>query len=151
MCTAIAMPGLSELLAWPTEHLTDAADHWTSTSGRWYEVFTDTWKDSLNVEWQGSGAEAVRTRTHVDKLKVSAMVDQLQEAAKQARAGATEVFAARSRVRNAVADAHEAGFFVDEDLSVIDLSTGGSSADRAIREAQAEAHAADIEQRAART
>lgn len=149
MCAAIVMPALSELLAWPTEHLTDAADHWTETSSRWYEVFTETWKESLNVKWHGSGAEALRTRTHLDKLKVSAMVDQLQEAAKRARAGATDVFAARSRVRNAVADAHEAGFFVDEDLSVIDLSTGGSSADRAIRQAQAESHAADIQQRAA--
>lgn len=87
MCAAIVMPALSELLAWPTEHLTDAADHWTETSSRWYEVFTDTWKESLNVKWHGSGAEALRTRTHLDKLKVSAMVDQLQEAAKRARAG----------------------------------------------------------------
>lgn len=149
MCAAIAVPDLSELLAWPTEHLTEAADHWTRTSGQWYEVFTQTWKDSVNIDWHGAGADALRTRTHVDKLKVSNMVDQLQEAARRARAGATDVFAARSRVRNAVADAHEAGFFVDEDLSVIDVSTGGSSAYRAIRQVQAEAHAADIYQRAA--
>lgn len=149
MCAAIVMPGLSELLTWPTDHLTDAADYWTTTCGRWYEVFTETWKDSLNVQWQGSGAAALRARTYVDKLKVGAMVDQLHEAARLARAGATDVFAARSRIRNAVVDAHEAGFFVNEDLSVTDLSTGGSPADRAIREAQAEAHAVDMHQRAA--
>lgn len=52
-------------------------------------------------------------------------------------------------MRNAVVDAHEAGFYVHEDLTVTDLSTGNSSADRAIREAEAEAYAADIHQRAA--
>jgi hypothetical protein len=28
MSAAAAVPGLSDLLAWPTEHLTEAADHW---------------------------------------------------------------------------------------------------------------------------
>lgn len=146
---AVPIPRLSELLAWPTDHLTEAADHWMSTRDRWYEAFTETWKDSLSIGWQGNGAEALRSRTYADKVKVSDMVDQLHEAARVARAGATDLSAARSRMRNAVLDAHEAGFYVHEDLSVTDLSTGNSSADRAIREAEAEAYAADIHQRAA--
>jgi hypothetical protein len=52
-------------------------------------------------------------------------------------------------VRYAVEDAQAAGFDVDEDASVIDRSTGGSAAWRGGRQAQAQAFAADIRQRAA--
>lgn len=59
-----SLPNLSELVAWPTEHLTEAAS--------------------------------------------------------TARAGASDLSAARSRVRYAVEDARDAGFDVGEDLSVTD-------------------------------
>jgi hypothetical protein len=51
-------------------------------------------------------------------------------------------------LRYAVDDARAAGFGVGEDLSVTDRSTGGSAAQRAVRQAQAETFAADIRQRA---
>jgi hypothetical protein len=150
MCAAVAsVPSLSSLMAWPTEHLTEAADYWTITGNRWYDAFAQTWQDSLSVEWTGTGAEALHTRTHADKAKVSDLADQLHEAAKVARAGASDLFAARSRVRYAVQDARAAGFLVSEDLSVLDRSTGGSPATRVARQAQAQAFAADIRQRAA--
>lgn len=149
MATAIASaPTLSSLMAWPTEHLTNAADYWSSTGNRWYDVFAQTWHESLSVDWRGTGADALQTRTYADKLKVSGLVDQLHEAAKVARAGASDLYAARSRVRYAVEDARDAGFAVGEDLSVTDRSTGGSSAARSARQAQAQAFAADIRQRA---
>nr|WP_246541061.1 hypothetical protein [Mycobacterium spongiae] len=139
---------MSELLAWPTEHLTEAADYWTATGNRWYEVFNQMWRDSLSVDWKGNGAEGLRTRTYADNAEVSGLVDQLHGAATTARAGASDLYAARSRFRYSVDDARDARFHVSEDLAVTDRSTARSSAARAARQAQAQAFAGDIRQRA---
>jgi hypothetical protein len=149
MAAVGGIAGLSQLMAWPTEHLTEAAEHWDAVAGRSYAVASQVWRDALSADWQGGGAEALRTATHTDMLTTSAAGDQLQAAAKVARGGASDLYAARSRVRYAVEDAHAAGFDVGEDMSVADRSPGGSVAQRAARQAQAQALAADIRQRAA--
>lgn len=141
-------PGLSDLLAWPTDHLTEGAEYWEALAGQWYEAFTRVWQDSQLVDWEGTAAEALRARTYVDKLKVGELVDQLQQAATVARSGASDLYAARSAVRYAVEDARAAGFEVGECLSVSDRSTGATAAVRAARQVQAEAFAADIRWRA---
>lgn len=143
-----AFPSLSELLTWPTEHLAEGADYWTATANRWSEVFTQIWQDSLTVDWKGNAAEALQTRTYADMTKVNGVVDQLNEAAKVARTGASDLTAARSRVRYRVEDVRNAGFDVGEDLSVADRSSGGLPATRAARQAQARTFAGDISQRA---
>ena len=144
-----AVPGLSDLLQWPTEHLTEAAAHWENVGERTYGVAHGVWSDALGVDWSGEAAEALRTDTHADMLTTSGVVDQLQDAASVARSGASELDAARSQVRYAVEDARSAGFEVGEDLSVTDRMAGGSAAERAARQAAAEAHAANIGGRAA--
>ncbi|WP_156689799.1 hypothetical protein [Mycobacterium sp. Marseille-P9652] len=149
MAAVAGFPDLSQLLSWPTQHLTEAADHWEAVGGRSYAVANQIWRDALTVDWQGEGADAMRTATHTDMVSTSRAADQLQGAAKVARAGAADLYGARARVRYAVQDANAAGFDVDEEISVIDRSTGGSAAQRAARQAQAEALAADIRQRAA--
>jgi hypothetical protein len=149
MATVAGVPCLSQLLAWPTEHLTEAADHWEAAGGRSYEVANQVWRDALSVDWRGKSADALRAATHADMMTTCTVADQLQTAAKVARIGASDLYAARSRVRYAVEDAQTAGFDVGEEMSVIDRSTGGSVAQRAARQAMAEALAADIRQRAA--
>jgi hypothetical protein len=149
MSAVAGFPGLSQLLAWPTEHLTEAADYWEAAGGRSYTVATQVWRDTLSIDWLGNGADALRTATHSDMLTTSAVADQLQAAAKVARSGASDLYAARSRVRYAVEDTRTAGFNVGEDLSVTDRSGAGSPARRAARQAQAQTFAGDIRQRAA--
>jgi hypothetical protein len=149
MSAVAGMPSLSQLVAWPTEHLTEAADHWEAVGGRSYAVAHQVWRDALSVDWHGEGAEALRTATHADMMTASAVADQLQAAAKVARSGASDLSAARSRLRYAVEEANTAGFDVREDMSVTDSSTGGSPAQRAARQAHAQAFAGDIRQRAA--
>jgi hypothetical protein len=149
MAAVAAFPSLSALLAWPTEHLTEAADYWQTIGGRCYGVANQVWRDALSVDWQGAAAEALRGATHADMLTTSAVADQLHEAAKVARSGASDLYAARSRVHYAVEDARTAGFDVGEDLSVTDRSSSGSAAQRAARQAQAQTFAGDIGQRAA--
>jgi hypothetical protein len=149
MSGVAGIPDLSGLVAWPTEHLTAGADHWESVAGRSYAVANQVWRDAVSVDWHGEGADALRTATHADMLTASAAADQLQAAAKVARSGAADLLAARSRLRYAIQDANAAGFDVREDMSVTDRSAGGSAVRRAAREAQAQAFAADIRQRAA--
>ncbi|MDM4142592.1 MULTISPECIES: hypothetical protein [Mycobacterium] len=149
METVAGVPGLSSLLAWPTDHLAEAAAHWEAVAERSYGVANQVWRDALSVDWQGEAAEALRTATHSDMMTASAAADQLQRAAKIARSGASDLHAARSRVRYAVVDAHSAGFEVSEDLSVTDRMIGGSADQRMARQAQAQALADDLRQRAA--
>jgi hypothetical protein len=96
-------------------HLTEAAAHWETVSERSYSVAHGVWSDALTVDWSGEAAEALRTDTHADMMTTSAVVDQLQEAAKIARSGASDLEAARSQMRYAVEDTHSAGFEVGEE------------------------------------
>lgn len=111
-------------------------------------VAHQVWRDATSVDWSGEAAEALRTATHADLQTTNAATDQLQAAARTARNGASDLYAARSRVRYAVEDARTAGFEVGEDLSVTDRMAGGSAAQQAARQAQAQAFAGDIRQRA---
>jgi hypothetical protein len=149
MSAVAGFPGLSQLLSWPTQHLTDGAAHWDAAGEQSYGLAQQTWRDALSIDWQGKGADAMRAATHADLLTTSAAADQLQAAARVARSGASDLYAGRSRVRYAVEDARAAGFDVGEDLSVTDRSGGGSAAQRAARQAQAQVFAGDIRQRAA--
>jgi hypothetical protein len=149
MAAVAGAPGLSALLAWPTDHLTEAADHWETVGERSYGVSHGVWRDALTVDWSGEAAEALRTDTHADMMTTSAVVDRLQSAASVARSGASDLDAARSQMRYAVEDARSAGFEVGEDLSVTDRMSGGSAAQRVARQAAAQAFAGNIGGRAA--
>ena len=81
MAAVAGAPGLSALLAWPTDHLTEAAAHWETVGERSYGVSHGVWRDALTVDWSGEAAEALRTDTHADMMTTSAVVDQLQSAA----------------------------------------------------------------------
>jgi hypothetical protein len=149
MAAVSGAPGLSALLAWPTEHLTEAATHWETVGERSYGVSHGVWSDALTVDWSGEAAEALRTDTHADMMTTSAVVEQLQSAANVARSGASDLDAARSQMRYAVEDARSAGFKVGEDLSVNDRMTGGSAAQQVARQAAAQSFAGNIGGRAA--
>lgn len=149
MAAVPGFPNLSQLLAWPTEHLTEAANHWETVGERCYGVANQVWRDALSIDWQGDAADTLRAATHADMLTTSAVADQLQAAAKVARGGASDLYAARSRVRYTVEDARTAGFDVGEDLAITDRMTGGSATQRAVRQAQAQTFAGDIRHRAA--
>lgn len=142
------MPSLSQLMAWPTAHLTEAAEHWEAVGGHRYAVAHEVWREALSVDWGGEAGDALRTATHADMMTTGAVADQLQAAARVARSGASDLYGARSRVRYAVEDARTAGFAVGEDLSVTDRLTGGSAALRAARQAEARAFGGDLRQRA---
>ena len=88
-------------------------------------------------------------RTTADKITMLGRADQLRDAAKIARRGAGDIDAAKRRVLYGVEDAHNAGFMVGEDLSVIDTRETKNPVELAQRQAQAQAFSADIRSRAA--
>ena len=64
MPAVTATPGLSNLLAWPTEHLTEAASHWEAVGERSYGLAHGVWSDVLQADWSGETADALRTASH---------------------------------------------------------------------------------------
>ncbi|KAA1250871.1 hypothetical protein F0Q45_07415 [Mycobacterium simiae] len=139
---------LSQIRAWSTEHLIDAASYWTRTADQWEDVFLQMRNQSYAITWNGAGGDALRERTGADLPIVSAKADQLGQAAAIARNGASDISAAQRRVLYAVEDAQNAGFTVGEDLSVTDTRAITTAAEQAARQAQAQAFAGDIRLRA---
>lgn len=138
---------LSQIQAWSTEHLIDAATYWTQTADRWEDAFLTMRNQAQSIIWHGAGGDALRQRTAADVSVVTGKADQLRQAAGIARNGASDISAAQRRVLYGVEDAQNAGFTVGEDLSVTDTRST-SPAERAARQAQAEAFAADLRLRA---
>lgn len=143
------VPTLSQLRSWDTDHLINAATYWTNTANRWEDAFTTVRNQANTMGWEGQGGDALRARTGDDLAAVSAKADLLRNAAKVARTGASNISAAQRRALYAVEDAENEGFQVSEDLSVIDTHTSRTVAEQAARQAQAQAFAGDINQRAA--
>lgn len=100
------------------------------------------------LDWQGFGGDALRERTASDYIVASDHADLLRGTSRIARQQAGELARLRNRVLYAVEDAHDAGFTVGEDLSVIDTRTSRTTAELAARQAQAQVLAADIRSRA---
>ncbi|OBA57317.1 hypothetical protein A5647_24190 [Mycobacterium sp. 1100029.7] len=142
-------PTLSQLQAWQTDHLINAATYWTTTADRWEDTFTQVRNQATTMGWEGEGGEGLRARAGGDLATVSTKADLLRSAAQVARTGAGNISAAQRRALYAVEDAENAGFRVGEDLSVTDTRTSRSAAEQAARQAQAQAFAGDINQRAA--
>lgn len=139
---------LSQIRAWSTEPLTSAASFWSKTADQWEDVFLTMRNQSYGLTWQGAGGDGLRQRTSADLSTVSRKADQLRQAAGIARNGASDISSAQRRVLYAVEDAQNAGFDVGEDLSVSYTEHGGTPAEQAARQAQAEQLASEIWSRA---
>lgn len=57
---------LSQIRAWSTAHLTDAASYWTQTADRWEDAFLTMRNESHSIAWKGAGGDALRQRTAAD-------------------------------------------------------------------------------------
>jgi hypothetical protein len=123
-------PTLSQLQAWDTEHLINAANHWTTTADQWEDAFTQMRNEAQTIAWEGEGGDALRARTSGDLAIVTPKTDELRSAAQIARTGAGNISAAQRRALYAVEDAENEGFRVGEDLSVTDTPPVGQPQSR---------------------
>ncbi|WP_199255638.1 hypothetical protein [Mycolicibacterium mengxianglii] len=151
MPSTASPPTLSQVQAWDTAHLTDAATTWSRSATVWEDTFTQLSQRISRpggVRWLGEAADAAQGRAHADRLIVVGYADRLHSAAGVARAGADQLTSARAAVLRAVETAENAGFTVEEDFSVTSTETG-DTAYLAARQSQAEALAASIHGRLA--
>jgi hypothetical protein len=91
------LPGLSELLSWTTDHLTEGADYLDAAADRADSGVIGMWNDLHTLDWQGETADAERARVTVEKDKVCPVAGDLragsaetalEQAARQAQAHA---------------------------------------------------------------
>ncbi|OBK18655.1 hypothetical protein A5636_01885 [Mycobacterium asiaticum] len=72
---------LSQIRAWSTAPLTDAASYWSKTADQWDDVFLTMRNQSQSIAWKGAGGDGLRQRTAADFSTVSGKADQLRQAA----------------------------------------------------------------------
>jgi hypothetical protein len=85
---------LSQLESWQTQHLEDAAAHWSSRASAWEHAFTDLHQQVARpggTVWRGTTADAAYDRAGGDAAAVSGMADRLRSAALAARIGAGDI------------------------------------------------------------
>lgn len=144
-------PSLSQIRAWDTEHLRDAATTWRRTAYQWQESFCELASHMSapgGTPWEGAASQAAQLRASSDAIKVGEIAVNVQIAATAAANGADDIDAIRRSALRAIEDAESAGFTVGEDLSVTSIHTSLTPAAEVARQAQADALAADIRAKA---
>lgn len=144
--TSPAVPTLSQIRAWDTDHLRSAADFWAWGADHWEAVFTTAYHSAARPgghRWEGTAADQAQLRAYLDRMAVIGVADQLRTAADAARTGAARIDAARQAALRDIDQAHRAGFLVGEDLSV-SCPHPVTAAQAPVRQAQAITLAAQI-------
>lgn len=146
MTVSTASPTLSEIHGWDADHLEVAADVWKARAQAWessYAVIFEQTSRLGETAWQGAAADAAAQRIGADRRVILAAADLLNETAAIARAGAAEIRTAKQIALDKVTAARGAGFDVEDDLSIVDV-TASSPTMWQHREAQAMEHARNI-------
>lgn len=134
--TGAALPSLSQIFGWDTEHLSLAATDWSTTAEHWENAFDNVHRGTLapgGTVWEGAAAEAAQGRAFGDLVKARGLADTLSEAATITRRGAEQLNYLQRQAIEAISEAREAGFTVGEDLSVTDTSKYSGSRGAAVR------------------
>jgi hypothetical protein len=142
------IPTRSQIQAYTTDHLVNAAEYWDGLADRWEDAHWQVRNQAHTLDWEGLAGDALRARTASDYIVASDHADLLRGTSRIARQQAGELERLRNRVLYAVEDAHNAGFTVGEDLSVADTRTSRTTTELVAREAQAQVFAADLRSRA---
>ena len=145
-----ALPSLSQIRSWKTDHLTTAAAHWRNTAQIWQGATDSAYRSLERTGWEGMAYEAAIGRAGEDRRFAFGMADHLRDVlCKLATQAADQISAAQQRAVREINDAIGAGFTVGEDLSVTYDAELGSAAAATAKQSEAEAHAAEIRAAAA--
>ena len=87
MDVGMPLPSLSQILAWDTEHLSQASEDWEAEAQRWENTYEQNYRRLAEADWKGRGREAAVERAGLDLVKVRGPAWQLREAATAARYG----------------------------------------------------------------
>lgn len=144
--SAVALPTRSELEAWSTTDLADAAANWRTAAIESESAF-DQHRQNIaspgGTTWEGDAKDAALDRVTNDIGVVGSHGAVLREAAGIAENGAGDIEAAKRDVLAAIQETEDDGFRVGEDLSVTDTRKVDLTNAQA-RYAAAAEHAEDI-------
>ena len=141
----------AQIEAWDVTHLETAAVQWSSTAQAWEGHFETIHQGMLRpggTVWEGDAADKAAERSWGDLVKVRGGADGLHSASGFARNGAEDIAWAKQQVLTAIEEAEEAGFTVEQNLSVKDPNTTMLMRGWEARQQQAQAFATEIASRA---
>jgi hypothetical protein len=114
------MMPLSQVLAYNTEHLIDAAAHWQGLADQREEVFATAHNDARTLPWEGQAADALHARTGADFDTAMQSAERLRAAAMIAKDEASTLDQMHSRALYTIEDAQADGFTPTEPLAFVD-------------------------------
>lgn len=142
----VAIPTRSEIQAWSTAHLANAAAAWRGAAAASEDAFEQHRQNIVapgGTTWEGDAKDAALDRVTRDIAVVGGQNDVLLNAANTAENSATDIKAAKRDALAAIAAAEADDFTVGEDLSVTD-NRGYDEETAAARMTAAAEHAEDI-------
>lgn len=140
------LPSRSQIENWDTSHLAVAANRWRTSASESDTLFAQHRLDVAmpgGTEWEGAAKDAALDRATADAAVVRSHADVIVEAADIAENGIADIHAAQRKVLEAIIEAEDAGFKVDDDLSVRDIRRPDLS-NIAVRHTAARGHEEDI-------
>jgi hypothetical protein len=143
------MMPLSQVLAYNTEHLVDAAAHWQGLADQREEVFATVQNEARTLPWEGQAADALHQRTQSDYNTAMESAGNLRQAAMIAKDGASTLDQMHSRVLYTLEDAQGDGFAPTEALAFVDTRPSTNPAVVAQRQAQAQAYTGQLQSQVA--
>jgi len=143
------LPSLSELQAWPTSHFDEIADWCEAEADRWESCFAEAHQLIREADWEGQAHDNAVHRIETDLGKARGAASGLRDSAPILRLGAENERFAKAAALRAVGEAREAGYTVNDDLSVIDPTKYTSFEQYVARRNQGREIAADIRYNAA--
>lgn len=140
---------LSQVLAYNTEHLVDAAAHWQGLADQREEVFASVRNEAWALPWEGQAADATHQRTQSDHDTAMQSAERLRSAAMIAKDGASTLDQMHSRTLYTIEDAQADGFAPTEPLIFVDTRPTANPAELAQRQQQALAYTGQLQSQVA--
>lgn len=142
-----ALPTLSHLRGYNTDHLAAASMHWTEAAGRWRNTYITVEQETGLLDWEGAAREAAVARVARDHAVVRANASALEQAASIAREAASSLLTMAHAVTHLADEATENGYMVNDDYSV-DFPRTANVAEYKTKFFAAEKYSADLRFRA---
>lgn len=143
------MMPLSEVMAYnTTEDFITAAQHLESVATHREDTYFDVRQRAAGVQWTGVSADALHDQIAHDLRRATHTSDDLREAARVARTGASDVDYAHRQMLYKLQDVQADGYSVAEGYVTTDIKPSGGLLEQAQRQQKALEHTADLQYKA---
>ncbi|OBC11639.1 hypothetical protein A5784_34595 [Mycobacterium sp. 852013-50091_SCH5140682] len=116
----VQTPTRSQIQSWSTSHLEQAAKAWSARADQIQQSYDNARTALDGAPWVGASADRARDRFSADVTEMKRVEDLLRQAAKTATDGANRIADARQSALDAITNAENRMFSVNDDLSLRD-------------------------------